>query len=539
MGMKNLFKKTPKEISEEERSEILAVNNIPTASKASRGNKFGAYSQYAQQLTASRGSNVPMPGSGPNTGAAANPMNSNPYAAAGGAPSGAYSPANGAPGGYPNNNGGYGGNNAPTGYGNSAAPNPYANNNNYSPQQSNPYAAASANLNGNRSQSPAPSYRTVDNNTPSPYAQANNQYSNKFNGPNSLAQAPDSEADSRRNELFNGAKPQPQAPNGQFGTPAENSYTTPSRAALFGAAGNANGSSQPPVGSAYASAYGAQTKKPAEMSAEEELMYAPSDLNASIADNSSTARGSGNGYNSYSQGDEEANSEDEDVEAIKTQMKFTRREDVNLTRSALRAAAMAEESGRNALGMLGAQGEQLYDTERNIELSSTQNKIATEKTRELRTLNRSMFTPHVSNPFNSKRRLREKEEQIKAERMRQQMVRENLRKDEYDSQQRIMDGLGANTNSNQNSETARKYSKYNKERQKYMFEADEEDEALEDEIDANLDALHSASKRLHKLAISTHDELERQNKTINKLGDRVDDLDVGIHMNSHTLMNIR
>lgn len=37
------------------------------------------------------------------------------------------------------------------------------------------------------------------------------------------------------------------------------------------------------------------------------------------------------------------------------------------------------------------------------------------------------------------------------------------------------------------------------ERSKYQFEADSEDEAMEDEIDQNLDMLHGAAKRLHTL----------------------------------------
>lgn len=552
MGMKNLFKRTPKDATPEQLSEVLAVNNVPTAPKSARGKKFGAYSEYAQQLSASRGSGVPMPGSGPGGagpnggygnvgggpadmsgsngyGAAAQPMNSNPYASA--------------------QSGGAGG------YGNNSASNPYQTNT-ASPYASgsvapNPYAAAN---NNNRSASPVPSYHTYDQTSSSPYAQASNQYSNKYNGSDA------------RSQLFNGAQSQAQDTNGNPNSAAASnpygqsqqgsSLSGPSRAALFGAAMNAPNADdqQQSQYSPYAAAYNSdmhQNKqygtpasqqrfktKPAEMSAEEELMYAPSDLNVSVTNSSTTNNGYG-GSNDYSERDEEQDKEDEDVEAIKTQMKFLRREDVNLTRSALRSAAMAEESGRNALGMLGAQGESLYETESSIELAKTQNKIAAEKTRELRTLNQSMFRPHVSNPFNSKRRLQEKEEQIKAERMRQQMVRENLRKDGYSSQQRVMDGLGVMPSAHKTSETAKKYDKYNKERQKYLFEGDEEDDALEDEIEGNLDALHSASKRLNKLAIATHEELESQNKVLNKLGDTVDDLDVNIHLNSHTLMNIR
>ena len=40
---------------------------------------------------------------------------------------------------------------------------------------------------------------------------------------------------------------------------------------------------------------------------------------------------------------------------------------------------------------LGAQGERIHNTEKNLDLASSQNRIAEEKARELKTLNKSMF----------------------------------------------------------------------------------------------------------------------------------------------------
>ena len=47
--------------------------------------------------------------------------------------------------------------------------------------------------------------------------------------------------------------------------------------------------------------------------------------------------------------------EDEDVEGIKQQLRFTKQESVNSTRNALRLAREAEETARNTLGKLGDQ----------------------------------------------------------------------------------------------------------------------------------------------------------------------------------------
>lgn len=46
---------------------------------------------------------------------------------------------------------------------------------------------------------------------------------------------------------------------------------------------------------------------------------------------------------------------DEDVEGIKQQLRFTKQESVNSTRNALRLAREAEETARNTLGKLGTQ----------------------------------------------------------------------------------------------------------------------------------------------------------------------------------------
>lgn len=68
-----------------------------------------------------------------------------------------------------------------------------------------------------------------------------------------------------------------------------------------------------------------------------------------------------------------------------------KQQDVSSTRNALRLAAQAEETGRDTLGRLGAQGERIHNTERNLDLSANQNRLAEEKARELKTLNKSMF----------------------------------------------------------------------------------------------------------------------------------------------------
>jgi hypothetical protein len=126
---------------------------------------------------------------------------------------------------------------------------------------------------------------------------------------------------------------------------------------------------------------------------------------------------------------------------------------------------MAEETGRGTLERLQQQGERyvrncniittlnlslthssIHNTERNLDLASNQNRLAAEKAREIKTLNRSMFAvvssistqhaesnrtdhypKHVKNPFTSNQRVAEREakvlEEAQADRQRRDATR--------------------------------------------------------------------------------------------------------------------
>lgn len=119
--------------------------------------------------------------------------------------------------------------------------------------------------------------------------------------------------------------------------------------------------------------------------------------------------------------------EEENVTGMKQEVKFIKQQDVASTRNALRIAAQAEETGRQTLERLGAQGEMIHNTERNLDLASNQNRIAAEKARELKTVNGSMFGFHTPNPFNSKRRAQERENKVVSDAQRDREEREATR----------------------------------------------------------------------------------------------------------------
>lgn len=160
--------------------------------------------------------------------------------------------------------------------------------------------------------------------------------------------------------------------------------------------------------------------------------------------------------------------EEEDIQAAKQEIRFIKQQDVSSTRNALRIAAQAEETGRQTLERLAQQGERIHNTERNLDLASNQNRLAAEKARELKTLNRSMFAMHVNNPFTSKSRIAEREAAVLDQARKDREVRDNTRAAAWDSQARHgKEAREMNRLGGQSAKTGSSLA----ERSKYQFEA--------------------------------------------------------------------
>ena len=211
--------------------------------------------------------------------------------------------------------------------------------------------------------------------------------------------------------------------------------------------------------------------------------------------------------------------EEEDIQATKQDIRFMKQQDVSSTRNALRIAAQAEESGRSTLARLGAQGERIHNTEKNLDLAKNQNRMAQNKTRELKTLNGSMFAVHVANPFTSTSRRKARDDDIINRHQDQREQREQTRQEAFRSNQRMeqtfkeVNSKGAPGSNKAKASLA--------ERSKYQFEQDSEDDEMENEIESNLDALGGAAGRLNMLAKASGQEIERQNGVLKKVGDQV------------------
>ncbi|PGH01955.1 hypothetical protein AJ80_08937 [Polytolypa hystricis UAMH7299] len=229
--------------------------------------------------------------------------------------------------------------------------------------------------------------------------------------------------------------------------------------------------------------------------------------------------------------------EEEDVQATKQEIRFVKQQDVASTRNALRLAAQAEESGRGTLARLGAQGERIYNAEKNLDLAANQNRMAEEKSRELKKVNKSMFAMHVANPFTSDERRRARDEAIIDRHQQERIQREDTRMAAFRTEQRMQETF--KDMSRQGAAAPAQHKSSLAERSKYQFEADSEDDEMENEIESNLTALHGAAGRLNALARATGREIEEQNSHLDRIAGKSDYVDDQINLNRARLDRIR
>ncbi|KAI9679896.1 MAG: Protein transport protein S9 plasma membrane t-SNARE [Caeruleum heppii] len=250
------------------------------------------------------------------------------------------------------------------------------------------------------------------------------------------------------------------------------------------------------------------------------------------------AYGAEGGYGAYGEdrqltAEEE---EEEDVQATKQQIRFMKQEDVGSTRNALRIAAQAEETGRSTLERLGAQGERIHNTEKNLDLAANHSRIAEDRAKELKTLNKSMFSVHVGNPFTSASRRQARDDDIMDKHRSDREARDATRNAAYASKSRAEGAMKQLQPGDPGYQAKNKASLA--ERAKYQFEADSEDDEMEKEIDSNLDALSGAAARLNVIARATGKEVDEQNVHIGRITEKSDRVDDQIAMNRARLDRI-
>ena len=76
-------------------------------------------------------------------------------------------------------------------------------------------------------------------------------------------------------------------------------------------------------------------------------------------------------------------------------------------------------------------------------------------------------------------------------------------------------------------------------RERYQFEATESDDELEDELDGNLDEIAALSARMNILGRAMGQEVDAQNKRLQRVGDKTTALDTRIYAGTKRLETLR
>lgn len=133
--------------------------------------------------------------------------------------------------------------------------------------------------------------------------------------------------------------------------------------------------------------------------------------------------------------------EDEEVEAIKQQIKFTKQESLSSTRNALRIAREAEETARNTMNRLGEQSDRLANTENHLDMAKAHAVRADDQQKEIVALNRSIFRPTFT--FNKKGKRDAHEQKLLSRHEEEKAEREEVRRQQYESRERTAETLKA------------------------------------------------------------------------------------------------
>ncbi|ORY99258.1 hypothetical protein BCR43DRAFT_488977 [Syncephalastrum racemosum] len=229
--------------------------------------------------------------------------------------------------------------------------------------------------------------------------------------------------------------------------------------------------------------------------------------------------------------------EDQEIQGLKQQIRNVKQDSLASTRNALAKIAETEQSAAHTMNMLGEQSTQLANVDRNLDLSKAYSDRAASQADELKQLNRSIFIPVVKNPFTRSKRAQREIDGLRQDHAEHMEERDRIRQFEYESNARIEQAQRRNERVSANAGYQRGRSE--SDRRKYQFEADEEDDAIEDEIDNNLDLLGGATSRLKNMALTMNEELGSQNKQLDKVNRKVDPLSDRLVATTHKLNKTR
>ncbi|KAF9363466.1 Protein transport protein S9 plasma membrane t-SNARE [Mortierella sp. NVP85] len=246
----------------------------------------------------------------------------------------------------------------------------------------------------------------------------------------------------------------------------------------------------------------------------------------------------GNQYGGYNQGPVPGQETEEDVDRVAQEIRDTRQESLQSTRNAIRALQEANDSADRTMHQLSEQSQQLGRVERSLDVSQLHAEAAQEKTSELKAANK-MFGFHISNPFSSSKKKREAAlEAAKAQAAKEMEDRDRIRKEEYETGQRMKEAsgqgpYGRNNGANNYTSQSNNYGSSDQ----YMFEANDEDRAAESQINQDLDVMSGLLGGLKNKANAMNVEVNRQNQRIDGINTKAVNLGGHIDHNTRALNN--
>ncbi|KAK9721873.1 Protein transport protein S9 plasma membrane t-SNARE [Basidiobolus ranarum] len=229
--------------------------------------------------------------------------------------------------------------------------------------------------------------------------------------------------------------------------------------------------------------------------------------------------------------------EDAEVHALRQEINKTRDESLASTQNAIRTLKQTEDMAQNTLVKLGEQSESINSIRGQLDIADVQADLAAQKTAELKKLNSSIFKVSFSNPFGSKKKKEKELAKLQAEHKSQQERKEELRKFDYDAKQRVAVATGRQPGARSGYSGSNHSQDQSFAPNAYTFEGEGEDQ--ERQIDENLDIMSDSLSRLKNMGLSMRDEIDVQNKVLDGVNQRADEVDQKIHTNQFKLNRIK
>ncbi|KAK9365934.1 hypothetical protein V1509DRAFT_569873 [Lipomyces kononenkoae] len=236
--------------------------------------------------------------------------------------------------------------------------------------------------------------------------------------------------------------------------------------------------------------------------------------------------------------------DDQEVLAIKGQIKHINKDTDRIARNATALANEAYESGTRTLRMLGEQDDMLTSTGFTLTQTERHTIAADENLKEIRIANRPLLAPSMRNPFSRAPQRKERAMNTLAQNDRITM------ESNYYAKNEINNAIGEQSPYQEYGEApASVGSTYEAEREKgmdqgieqspYLFEADEEDLDTERSINSRLDELSIASRKLNLVAKTINTTLEQQNQRLEFVSKQTDRVHSNLYLQSMQMRDIR